>query len=106
MGRLDFHIDFNLNVPDLPESLEIESSERIQALNKDRQDLIGALISLDEIAGVKDPFLYEARIVAYKKPENIAVSAKENSPEAALKQALSALERTVREDRNQRRSYE
>lgn len=106
MSRLDFHVDFNIEVPDLPEFMEIEASERIRALTKDRQDLVGASVAVEEIAGKEEAFLYEARIVVYLKPENIAVVEKETSPEAALKQALSVLERQVREERNRRRGYE
>lgn len=105
MSQSDFHVDLNIN-PDLPESLEIEAIQRIRDLTKGRDDLIGASISVEEIAGDQESYLYEAGIVVYLRPENIAVTKKDTSPEAALKHALSTLERSVREDRNRRSSHE
>ena len=106
MSQLDFHIDYNLVATDLPESIEAEISERIQALTEGRNDLIGAAVAVEKIAGDGDSYLFEARIVAYLKPENIAVVEKGPSPENALKDALSVLERQVREERDRRRDYE
>jgi ribosome-associated translation inhibitor RaiA len=106
MDKIDFQVEFNIEVPGLPESMEIEVSERIRDLTESRKDLIGASVSVEGIAGGEEPYLFEARIVAYLRPENIAVIKKDATAEAALKQAISTLERTIRKDRSRRSGHE
>jgi hypothetical protein len=103
MGKLDFHIDFSIEVPDVEEALLTEAEQRLHALTENRNDLIGASIGLEDIAGVQDAFLYQARIVVYKKPKNIAVVEKRETPETALNDALDTIERRVRTARGKRR---
>jgi hypothetical protein len=103
MSELDFHIDMNIEVPNIKADLLMESEQRLRALTENRNDFIGASISVEDIAGVEDRFLYQARIVAYLKPENIAVVEKRESAERALKDALSNIEERIRTQRDKRR---
>ena len=103
MSELDFHIEFFIEIPTLGENFLAEAEQRLRALTKNRNDLIGASISVEDIAGVDDRFLYQARIVAYLKPENIAVVEKRETPEAALKDALANIEEHIRTERSKRR---
>ena len=45
-------------------------------------------------------YQYEATVVVYARPENIAATEKEDNPTTALKGALSAVERQVRQKRD------
>jgi ribosome-associated translation inhibitor RaiA len=62
--------------------------------------MIGASVALEELTQEETPHVFEARVVAYIKPDNIAAIEKSDSALGALKGALSAVERQVREFRN------
>jgi len=47
------------------------------------------------------PHTFQARVVAYMRPSNLAATEKADTPEGALKGALGALERQVRERRDE-----
>lgn len=102
MSELNFHVDFNIEVSNFDTNLKTEAEQRLRALTENRNDFIGASISVEEIAGVEDSYLYQARIVAYLKPENIAVVEKRETAETALNDALSTIEDRIRSDRDMR----
>lgn len=60
-------------------------------------------VPLDEFSGEATPNRYEATVVVYKRPNNLAATEKAETPERALKGALSAAERQVRESRDKLR---
>lgn len=103
MSEVDFHIDYYIEVPNLAEKYKIEAEQRLRSLTEGWNDFIGAAITIEEIAGVESPFIYQARIVAYIKPENIAIVVKRETPETALNEALSTLEDRIRQERERRR---
>ena len=102
MSELDFHVDFNIELTNFDKNMLIESEQRLRALTENRNDFIGASISVEEIAGIEDSYLYQARIVAYLKPENIAVVEKRETAETALSDALSTIEDRIRSEREKR----
>jgi hypothetical protein len=104
MSELDFHVEFNIEVPNFETNLKIESEQRLRVLTENRNDFIGASISVEEIAGIDDSYLYQARIVTYLKPENIAVVVKRETAETALRDALTTIEDRIRADRDKRRN--
>ena len=99
MSRLDFHIEFHGERTNLSNTLKEEAETRLRALAADRTDLIGASIGVEELAQEETPHIYQARVVAYIRPENIVAVEKAGAPDAALKGALEAVERQVRQRR-------
>lgn len=100
---MDFHLEFNIEVPNIKEEFLAELGEELSALSDEHSDLIGAAIAVEQIAGVEESYLYQARIVAYIRPENIAAVAKAAAPEVALRDALNQIEASIKEDRDKRR---
>ncbi|MBN1665649.1 MAG: hypothetical protein JW862_01110 [Anaerolineales bacterium] len=103
VSEMDFHLEFNIEVPNIKEEFLAKIGEELSALSDEHNDLIGAAIAVEQIAGVEESYLYQARIVAYIRPENIAAVAKAASPEIALKDALSQIQEQINEDRGKRR---
>jgi ribosome-associated translation inhibitor RaiA len=102
MGELlDFTIEFNSE--DLGEAAEAElfteADNRLHKLAKGHSDLTGAAINIRRPAKTETGYIYEATVVAYIRPKNVAASEKRDNPRAALKGALSAVERQVRKRR-------
>jgi ribosome-associated translation inhibitor RaiA len=58
---------------------------------------------LEELTGETTPHCYEATVVVFKRPDNVAATERAETPEGALKGALSAVERQVRELREKLR---
>jgi hypothetical protein len=100
MSELDFYVEFYIETHDLGDELLAEAEQRLRAIAENHNDFIGAAISVEEI---EDPFLYQARIVAYMRPENIAVIEKRESAQTALKDALLTIEDQIRSERSKRR---
>ena len=101
MTLLDFTIEFQTGTPDLTEDLRTEAEDRLRDLASDHNDLTGAAVAVTE-PSQGDSYIYEARVVVYKRPKNLAVVEKDTTVEGALKNALSAMERQVRDEREKR----
>jgi ribosome-associated translation inhibitor RaiA len=101
MNELDFTIEFTSDVLDEGMEAELleEADSRLRKLADGHKDMIGAAITIWRAAHGETPHLYEAKVVVYIRPENIAGTEKEDNPTAALKGALKAVERQVREKR-------
>ena len=101
MTLLDFTIEFQTGTSDLTEDLRTEAEDRLRALASDHNDLTGAAVAVTE-PSQGDSYIYEARVVVYKRPKNLAAVEKDDTVEGALKGALAAMERQVREEREKR----
>ncbi len=102
MGSLDFYIDFNIEIENLNDNFKQEADRRLFKLAEGKNDIVGASVSAETIVKVESPYLYQVRIVVYKRPKDIAATEKDEDPMAALKNALSAIERKVQESRKKR----
>jgi ribosome-associated translation inhibitor RaiA len=96
----DFDYEFHSEVDQPLDELKAEVEARLRKLADGHTDMIGATVSIDEPAENRStPFVYRARIVAYVRPEDVAATEQADTVEGALKGALQALERQVRERR-------
>ena len=96
MGSLDFHLGFQIEVEYVEEALIDEVAVRLRELAQGHNDMIGASVALEELTGAETPHVYQARVIAYIKPENVVAVEKGETPELALKGAVDAVERQVR----------
>jgi ribosome-associated translation inhibitor RaiA len=104
MDELDFTIELNSKLDDETEAVLFdEADRRLHKLAFGHDDLIGAAINIRIPVKGETPSLYETTVTAYIRSENMAAIKKADSPEAALKSALDALERQVRDKREQLR---
>ncbi|MBS3784663.1 MAG: HPF/RaiA family ribosome-associated protein [Anaerolineae bacterium] len=107
MPNINTELDFefysdDLPNPDLEDDLWAEAWNRVQALARDNDDMIGASAAVERVEHRETPRVYRARVVAYIKPDNVVTVEKADNPMAALQQALDALERKVRKKREKR----
>lgn len=99
MGSLDFYVDFNVEPQNIGEEFNRDAEYRLRDLAAGHSDLVGASVSLENIVKTESPYLYQVRIVLYKRPEDIAIVEKGVEPRIALKGALDSLEKKVRASR-------
>lgn len=101
---LDFTIEFNSDELDerTEQALFVEADTRLRALASNHDDLRGAAINMRAPAPGQTTPLHEATVVVYARPKQIAATEKHYDATVALKGALSAVERQVREKRAKR----
>lgn len=101
MNELDFTIEFNSE--DVPEATEealfVEADSRLRELADGHSDLTGSAINIRHPAAA----VYEATVVVYGRPNQLSATEKNEDASTALKGALSALERQVRQRREKLR---
>jgi ribosome-associated translation inhibitor RaiA len=100
---LEFYNELeNLGV--LEDKLKNEAETRLRKLSKGHTDITGAAVSLESLdKGSETNYVVRARVVVYVRPENIVAVEKGENPQSALKDALSAVERQIREKRDKMR---
>lgn len=99
MGESDFAYEFYSKIPDPNDELKDLAEHRLRALAKGHTDMVGASVAITELTHEETPNLYQARIVVYVRSTDIVATEKDPNPHAALKSAISAVERQVREQR-------
>jgi ribosome-associated translation inhibitor RaiA len=99
MGQTDFYVDFH-NAINEDENLQIEAERRLLKLAEGHTDMVGAAVHMTEPAeGRASGYANEATVVVYGRPNQLAATEISDSPMGALKGALDAVERQVREQR-------
>ncbi len=102
--NFDFQFQNNLgDIGDMEDKLITEAETRLRKLAQGHTDVTGASIIVEKIVEAHTPYLIRARVVAYTRPQYTAGVEEADTPLAALKGALSAVERQVREERKKLR---
>lgn len=99
MGTTEFYVDYETPGPYFTDPHKEEVEERLWALAREHTDIVGASVAVSTPGQGETPFLYQARIVIYARPEDIAAIKKDDTVQGALKAALTAIERQVRDKR-------
>ncbi|MBN1979673.1 MAG: HPF/RaiA family ribosome-associated protein [Anaerolineae bacterium] len=98
MGTLEFEFYNEAPLSDRVEAeLRAEVERRLRALTEGHTDMTGASVAVAELTGDATPHIYEVRIVVYVRPEDVVAVEKRETAGGALKGALDAVERQVRE---------
>jgi ribosome-associated translation inhibitor RaiA len=99
MSLSDFYIDYESDVPNFGEELKAEVKNRLRDLSNKHTVMVGAAVAVNAPVTSETPFLYQARVVVYARPKDVAAVKKDETIQGALKAALSAVERQIREKR-------
>jgi len=106
MDKTNFPIEFNNEIDDVKKS-ENEfytlTVDQLSKLAEGYNDISGAVINLKQPA--QGHHIYEVTIVVYMGSDHIAATEKGKKLQSTLDGALDAVERQVRERRNQQRNY-
>jgi ribosome-associated translation inhibitor RaiA len=109
MDKAKFPIEFNNEIDDVKKS-ENEfytlAVDRLSELAEGHNDISGAVVNLKQPAQEhQTSYIYEVTIVVYMGSDHIAATEKGENFQSTLDGALDAVERQVRERRNQQRNY-
>ncbi len=103
MAEVNFSYEFYTKIPDPNDEMRDMAESRLRALTEGHDDVTGAAVSMSELTHEETPNYFQARVVVYVRPTNIVAIEKDQSPLTALKNAISATERQVREKREKLR---
>ncbi len=100
-ANFDFEFQSKLgDIGDLEDKLRDEAETRLLKLAKGHTDLTGASIIAENIeTQAPNPYWYRVRIVVYTRPKYMDATKEADTAMAAMKGALDAIERQVREER-------
>jgi len=109
MDKANFPIEFNNEIDDVKKS-ENEfytlAVDRLSELAEGHNDISGVVVNLKQPAQEhQTSYIYEVTIVVYMGSDHIAATEKGENFQSTLDGALDAIERQVRERRNQQRNY-
>jgi ribosome-associated translation inhibitor RaiA len=99
MASKRFPIEFHSETDGFTSSLREKTSKRLRELGEDHSDIVGAAVTVNDIAKGDEPFRFQFKVVAYIRPNRLVASEKADNVRTAMKGAMSALERQVRERR-------
>lgn len=102
-----FPFDFEFyNKTNLPDAEYYDTAyDQINKVAEGHNDITGASVSLEELSSEETPHAYQARVVLYVRPTNIAATEKMSSALDALQKALDAAIKQVREKREKLSSH-
>lgn len=99
MSRTEFHFEIYNEVSGFENGLIDEAEDRLRALGENQTDMIGASLSIEELTGEETPHFFQARVVAYLRPENVTGLEKADTIEVAVRGAVDAVERQIQKRR-------
>jgi ribosome-associated translation inhibitor RaiA len=103
MTTNDFSFEFHSDRTQPEEPLRAEAERRLRSLASEATDVVGAAVVIEPIAHGRLPYLFEATVTVYVRPEHISATEKAETAQGALKGALDAAERQVRAKRDRLR---
>jgi ribosome-associated translation inhibitor RaiA len=98
----DFAFEFHTDVPGADLLLR-DVEVQLRHLAAGHKDLTGASVALEQPVPAESAYLYQARVVAYMQPANMVGVERHEMATAALRGAVEAVERQVREQRSRRK---
>lgn len=106
---MDFPIDFHIE-PEIGElkedNLYVEAEEQLRSLAQNHTDISKAEIAIDMPAeGRSTDFIYRARVTIHARPNVVNAVEKHSDIGTALRGALRAAVRQVREQRDRLRNH-
>jgi len=99
----DFDIEYYAENATLSQREKSTIENRIYKLSKGHRDISGVSVALECISGDNKRAEYRARLVVYCKPANIVASRTHESIYSAITDALEAIERQIRDQRERMR---
>lgn len=99
----NFAIEYYAESSHLSQREKTSVEARLHKLAQGHRDIAGASIAVECVSGANKRAEYKARLVVYCKPSNIAASRIQDSVRSAVSEALEAVERQVREQRERMR---
>ena len=103
METTPFAIEYSTETPELTDELKAKIEKRMEKLTRKHKDVTGAAVAVRKLDGDTTSHAFKARVVIYRRPENIVAVEKGDTATHALRGAMEAAERQVRKHREMQR---
>ena len=103
MEATGFTIEYHTETVDFTNGLKAKLEKRLEKLAGRHRDITGASLAVQNISGDNRHHEFKVRLVLYHKPDNIAAVRKADTVSNAVLEALDAIERQVRTQRDRQR---
>lgn len=103
MEPTSFLIEYHSDTPELTDEVKAKIARKIEKLSRGNSDLTAASIAVTTNSGDSQPREYRMRILLTSKLADVTVTEKGGSLPSVVTEALDALERQVRQQRDRRR---
>ena len=103
MEATGFTIEYHTETIEFTNGLKAKLEKRLEKLAGRHRDITGASMAVHSISGANRHPEYKVRLVLYRRPDNIAAVRKADTVSNAVLEALDAIERQVREQRERQR---
>lgn len=100
----NFAIEFQTDITENDFDYYVMIEDRLTKVAKGHSDITGAAATLEQPSeGSATPHNFEASVVVYVRPNNVNATEKRENPQLAMKAALDAVERQIRQQRDKLR---
>ena len=96
-------IEYHSETADFTDAQKAKVERRLQKLSGGHRAIAGAFVGVHVVSGANRHQEYRARVVLYRRPSNIAASSTADTVSLAVQDALDAVERMTREQRERMR---
>lgn len=95
----EFAIEYYVEGTHLGQRQKDTIEVRLNKLARGHRDIAGASVAVECVSGANKRAEYKVRLVVYRKPSNIAATRTQDSVRGAINEALEAVVRQIREQR-------
>ncbi|MXW81998.1 MAG: HPF/RaiA family ribosome-associated protein [Rhodothermaceae bacterium] len=99
----EFAIEYYVEGTHLSQRQKDAIEVRLNKLAQGHRDIAGASVAVECVSGANRRAEYRVRLVVYRKPSNIAATRTQDSVRGAISEALEAVVRQIREQRERMR---
>ena len=99
----EFAIEYYVEGAHLSQRQKDTIEVRLKKLAYGHRDIAGASVAVECVSGANKRAEYKVRLVVYCKPSNIAAARTQDSVRGAISEALEAVARQIREQRERMR---
>ena len=103
MEATGFTIEYHTESIEFTNGLKAKLEKRLEKLAGRHRDITGASLAVHNVSGNNRHHEFKVRLVLYHRPDNIAAVRKANTVANAVLEALDAVERQVRQQRDRLR---
>jgi hypothetical protein len=97
MRSTDFYVSFESDVPEFDERFRNAAKMRLQGLAVPHHEIDHATVALTRAKEGREPAQFQAHVVVYTRPHDIAVTKQDYRLVEAIDQALAEVERLIHE---------
>lgn len=99
----DIAVEYHTETIEFTDAVKAKVDARLRKLASGHRDISGASVAINIISGANRHQEYRARVVLYHRPSNVVAIRKDATVSNAVLEAVEAIERQVRDQRERMR---